>query len=292
MRKLGVVMAAGLVAAASALAQQQVSEKRPASRDGLVEVHNVSGSVKVLGWDRDEVEVTGTLGRGTDRLEFTGSGSTTRIKVVLPQHSHNVDGSDLEVHVPAGSRVEVNTVSATIDADKVTGPLRLESVSGGIAAAGNPREVEAKTVSGEVSVSAVAAPVRARSVSGELTLTGLTGRVDASSVSGKVVVKGTRFTEAELETTSGDIRFDGDLAKDASLRAKSMSGTVELALPADAAADYEVSTFSGSIANELGPEAKRTSEYGPGRELSFSTGGGGARVAVSSFSGSVRLRKR
>ena len=55
-------------------------------------------------------------------------------------------------------------------------------------------------------------------------------------------------------------------------------------------ADFYIETYSGSIKNDIGPEARRSSEYGPGRELRFTSGGGGARVSIESFSGSVKLR--
>jgi predicted membrane protein len=71
-----------------------------------------------------------------------------------------------------------------------------------------------------------------------------------------------------------------------------MSGSIDLFLPADVAADFDVSTFSGSIRNDFGPAARRTSEYIPGKELSFTSGKGGARVVAKSFSGAVNLRKR
>jgi DUF4097 and DUF4098 domain-containing protein YvlB len=290
-KRLGLAVMALAAIAAPAVAQQTLNEKRPASKDGVVEVHNVAGSVKVTGWDRDEVEVTGTLGRGSERLEFTGSGARTEVRVVLPRRSHQVDGSDLEIKVPAGSRLEVDTVSADIGVDMVTGPVRLESVSGRVEVAGGPREFEAKTVSGGIEIAAANAPGRASSVSGTVVLKGVKGSVEASSVSGAVTVTGDAVSRAELQTTSGDIRFDASLAGNGRLDAKTMSGTVDLRLPAATAADFDVTTFSGDIVNEFGPEARRASEYGPGKELSFSTGAG-ARVVAKSFSGSVHLRKR
>lgn len=292
MRKLGFVALALAVAALPAVAQQRVDEKRPAGKNGVVEIRNVAGSVRVMGWDREEVAVTGTLGKGTERLEFSGSGDRTLVKVVLPYSSHNVDGSDLEIKVPAASTLEVETVSADITAEKVSGSVRLQSVSGGITVGGEPKEFSVKTVSGEVTVTATSAPGRAKSVSGAVTLQGVAGTVEASSVSGSVSVKGGDVSRVEMETTSGDIRFDAGLTKDGRLDARTVSGEVKLLLPAAVAADFDVTTFSGEITNDFGPAARRTSKYGPGKELSFSTGGGGARVLAKSFSGSVYLRKR
>jgi DUF4097 and DUF4098 domain-containing protein YvlB len=284
-----VVMA--LAAAVPVTAQQKLDETRPASKDGVVEVHNVSGSVRVTGWDRDEVAVTGTLGRGSERLEFTGSGARTEVRVVLPHFAQHVDGSDLELKVPAGSRLEVNTVSADIGVDGVAGPVRLESVRGRVTVGGAPREFEAKTVSGDIEVAAASAPGRASSVSGKVALKGVGESVEADSVSGAVTVTGDAVTRAQLQTTSGDIRFDAGLAAGGRLDAKTVSGSVGLRLPAATAAEFDVTTFSGNITNEFGPQAKRTSEYGPGKELSFSTGTG-AKVVAKTFSGDVRLQKR
>jgi DUF4097 and DUF4098 domain-containing protein YvlB len=291
MKNLGYLALAMAMAATPALAQQKVDQKRPATRDGVVQISNVAGSVRVTGWDREEVAVTGTLGRGTERLEFSGSGGKTVVKVVLPRASHHVDGSDLEIQLPSGSQLEVETVSAKIAVQNVTGKSRLESVSGSITVTGEPSRFDARSVSGEIEISAANAPGRARTVSGTVTLKGVGGTVEASSVSGSLRVTGGEVTSVELETTSGKISFDAALAKDARLEVKSVSGAVEITLPADVAAEFDVTTFSGEISNDFGPAARRTSEYGPGKELSFSTGGA-ARVVAKSFSGSVHLRKR
>ncbi len=291
MRRPTVLALVTVLAALPAMAQEKVDQRRPASRDGVVEISNISGSVTVNGWDRDEVAVTGTLGRGTERLDFSGSNGRTTIKVVLPHFSHHVDGSDLEVRVPAGSQLDVKTVSASIGVDKVSGKVHLESVSGPIDLAGGAGNFDAKTVSGEVRISGAGAAGRAKSVSGRITLRGVAGAVEASSVSGELKVTGGEVTSVELETTSGEIAFDAALARDARLEAKSVSGAIDLTLPADVAADFDVTSFSGEISNDFGPPARRASEHGPGRELSFSTGGA-ARVVAKSFSGSVHLRKK
>jgi DUF4097 and DUF4098 domain-containing protein YvlB len=292
MRRIGMLTAVLALAAWPAVAQQPVNETRPAVTNGTVEVVNVSGSVRITGWDKAEVQVTGTLGKGAERLELSGGGSRTLVKVVLPQFAHHVDGSDLEIKVPAGSSLEVETVSADIAVDRVTGTVTSQSVSGDTTVAGSPRGFDVKTVSGTIGITAANAPGRTSSVSGGVTLHGVAGDVEARSVSGNVVVKGGEATRVELQTTSGDIRFEASLAKDGRLDAKSVSGTVELVLPEGTAADFDVSTFSGDITNDLGPEGRRTSKYAPGRQLTFSTGGGGARIEAKSFSGSILLRKR
>jgi DUF4097 and DUF4098 domain-containing protein YvlB len=291
MKRIGVVVVVMAAVAASAAAQERVDERKPAAKDGVVEVHNLAGSVRVTGWDQGQVAVTGTLGKGTERLEFTASDRSTVVRGVLPHDAHPVDGSDLEIKVPAGSTLEVNTVSADITVEKVSGEADLQSVSGEITVTGEPKRFDVRTVSGGITVTAATAPGQAKSVSGAIKLSGVTGSVEAGSVSGSIAVTGDAVSRIDLETTSGNIRFDAGVAKDGKVEVKSMSGTVELQLPAATSADFDVTTFSGDITNDFGPAAKRSSENGPGKELSFSTGGG-ARVVVKSFSGGVHLRRK
>ena len=292
MKKIALVVVVAVLAASLAIAQQNVNERRAADPAGVVEIENVAGSVRVIGWERAEVEVTGTLGRGTERLEFSGGPGRTLVKVVLPKNAKDVDGSDLTVKVPAGSRLEVDTVSADITTEQVAGVLDLETVSGTVRAVGKPSEVKVQSVSGDVEVPAVDGPVRAQTVSGRVTLLGARGSVEVSSVSGPIKVVGADVESGELHTVSGTITFEGELAGAGRLEVETVSGEVELSLPASVAAEFRVTSFSGNITNELGPAARRSSEHGPGWELEFSNGGGGARVEVQSMSGRVTLRKK
>ena len=85
----------GLAAAGSA-----INKRTSADPNGTVEISNVAGSVTVTGWNRNEVEVTGELGDGTETLEFTKGERLVRIKVVVPRRAYNVDDTELIVKVP------------------------------------------------------------------------------------------------------------------------------------------------------------------------------------------------
>jgi DUF4097 and DUF4098 domain-containing protein YvlB len=165
-------------------------------------------------------------------------------------------------------------------------------VSGSISAAGGLKEVSLDTVSGGIELAGAVPRVRVESVSGAITLTDVRGEVDASSVNGKLVVQGGLFVRARLETVSGGLRFEGELEAKGALEVESVSGDVELRLPASLAADFVVSSFSGSIENELGPPSRKAGHHTPGRELEFQTGPGGVRVEVRTMSGAIALHKR
>lgn len=263
-----------LTFALASLAQQRVDESRPASPGGLVTVNNVAGSIVVKGWDKAEVSVSGTLGKGTERLEFEASGDSTTIKVVLPKNAHHVEGSDLEIRVPAGSRLDVNTVSADITASELTGLLSLQTVSGQVSATGPAKELDAQSVSGDITVDTGAA------------------QINAQTVSGTVVLKAASPHDIEMESVSGDLRFEGGLAQGGSFKASTVSGNIKAALPSGLAADFSLGTFSGNLESAFGDKGTASPEDHSGKRLEFTTGSGGARVKAKTFSGNVTLTKR
>ncbi len=276
---------------AAASPVERAAEVRP---DVHVEIENLAGSVAVTGWDKNEVKLVAELGTSVEDLVFDADREHVLIEVDTSDNRRRrwrELESRLEVWVPAGASVEVETVSAEIEIRGVNGALDVESVSGGVRIHGAPRRVDAETVSGAIQIDGGGTEVSVESVSGSIRVRGARGAVDLATVSGEIDVEGEAVTEADLESVSGRIRFDAGLARGAEIDAETHSGSVTLSLPADLAAEFDISTFSGNIDNELGPPARRTDRWGPGKELDFSTGDD-ASVSVETFSGNVALRKR
>jgi DUF4097 and DUF4098 domain-containing protein YvlB len=287
-----IAKAAALILAVApvALAQQKVDLKKTADPKGRVSIDNTAGSTRVIGWDRPEITVTGTLGRGAESVRFAGGAGRTDIEVETEGNPHGVR-SDLEIHVPSGSRVEVQSFSAEIPVTGVTGEVRAESVNGAISITGSD-EVEAQTVSAGVTVNG-GSRVRAESVNGPVIIKGAKGSVEASTVNGTLEVGGTTFESVRIEAVSGDVTFDGALASGADLSIETVSGSVTVRLPPGQGADVEVSTFSGEIQNGLSPDhAAKTSRWTSQKELQFKAGGGGAKLAIQTLSGNVDILKK
>jgi DUF4097 and DUF4098 domain-containing protein YvlB len=289
MRSLITVLLAALPALAGA--QGRISQSRPAAPDGVVHIDNPAGSIRVIGWDRAEVTVSGTLGHGAYGLDLGSDKRRTRVEVESEGNPHGVS-SDLEVRVPAGSDVIIESFAASISVSDVKGTVTAETVNGDIRVGEAPREVQAESVNGGVTVSSRGGRVQAESVNGPVTVRGAGGEIDASTVNGPLTVTGANFARARLETVNGRILFEGGLARGGTLDVGSVSGEVELVLPANTSADFSVTTFSGDIRNELGPAAHAASRHTTEKELTFSTGGGGANVTVETLSGSIVLRQR
>lgn len=270
---------------------ERVEQRRPAAPDGLVEIENAAGSIHVVGWDKSEVEVTGTLGLRAEGLDVSGGPHRIAIEVQTGGNPHSVQ-SDLEIKVPKGSRLKIDSFAAGIAVEGVDGLIEAETVNSGIKIAAGSKQVRAESVNGGVEVACPCRRVEASSVNGLVTIRGASGAVEASTVNGRLLVEGGRFERAQLESVNGGVSFVGDLDSGATLDVETVSGSVELSLPAGVAADFSISSFSGSIANEFGQEARRTSRYTSEKELEFSTASGGATVTIHTLSGAIVLRKR
>jgi DUF4097 and DUF4098 domain-containing protein YvlB len=292
MRKTMGFLFAVLAAAGFASADRAVDLRRPLPADGRVEISNVAGEVKVVGWPESEVAVSGTLEDKVRDLEISTSGNRLLIEVKLDGKARYSASAFLTVKVPATADVEVEAVSADISVAGVTGDLDLESVSGRVEVEGEPSSVTASSVSGDVRVASSTGRSELESVSGDVVVARASDRLEVSAVSGDIVLEGGILDSLDLETVSGSVYCHVVPGRGGRLSLESMSGTVELVVPSDIDADIEIETYSGSIKSALGPEPARSDAYGPGRELHFTAGAGGARIAVESFSGNVLLRTR
>jgi DUF4097 and DUF4098 domain-containing protein YvlB len=275
----------------AALAGTPINERAAADPTGHVEISNIAGSVVVTGWSRAEVEVTGELGKGAERLEFSRAGKLTRVKVIMPNRSSRAESTDLIVKVPVGSSVAVNTVSADVRVQGVKGAQRLQSVSGDVETESAAEDVECKTVSGNVKVtgSGERSLLTVTTVSGDAQVQRVAGEVNGNTVSGDFTIAMGDTARSRLRSTSGDLGIRGRLVPDARLDFESISGDIRLDLEGPVGAEFDVSSFNGDIRNCFGPKPVRTSQYAPGSELRFREGQGSARVRLKTLNGDINL---
>ena len=273
-----------------------INETHPLKADGEVRVDNLAGNVKVRGWDKNEVRITGELSSSADHLQVDSdaNGNGISIRVVLPHdsgHYEDDEGSDIVIDMPRGAYLNVSTVSADVTVADVNGQQTYDTVSGNITLSSTSTHIEVKSVSGDVTVtgSGPKAKVSANSISGTVTVTSIDGTLDASSISGEVNASNNKLTGATLSSTSGDLRFQGSLQKGGDYEFHNVSGDIEVTVGKDTSARFDVSSFSGDIHNSFGPKPTRVSKYSPGEELRFTNGNGDAIVTIRTLSGEIRL---
>jgi hypothetical protein len=246
-----------MILAASALGQDYTRTFQ-LETDASININNVSGHIVVTGYDGTAIVVSGRkTGRDQELVQIDDRSTANRVdvRVKYPEQC-NCDASvDFDVKVPRGIRYTYESIS---------------------------------TVSGHVSVTDVTGDLRARSVSGEVRVKSVRGATNASSVSGRVAVDDA-VGSVNAKSTSGSVnvvitQLQGVEAMDFS----SVSGGVEVKMPANLDASVEMSVMSGGIKTDF-PLNIEEKGHGLGKRATGTVGAGNRRLKLSSVSGSVSL---
>ncbi|HEY2145748.1 MAG TPA: DUF4097 family beta strand repeat-containing protein [Steroidobacteraceae bacterium] len=269
-----------------------VDQHRPANPQGAVEISNVAGTVDVQGWDKSEVAVTGTIGKDVERVDVTGDGNRTTIRVVLPSGLNWGSRTDSEahliVHVPASSSLSTSLVSADLKVAGVLGDAKLQTVSGNVSADVGG-DVRANVVSGDIKLTANSAKmIEVKAISGNIVLTGGNAEAEVTTVSGDATVTLGTVSRARFKAISGTLKAKLALSPDAQFDSETVSGDVTVEFAGEPAADFDIQSFSGGIENCFGPKPADV-RHGSGQRLTFKTGDTHARVRISTKSGEVRM---
>jgi hypothetical protein len=282
------VFLAAMTPWSSARADKPIAEHVAADAKGTVEIGNVAGSVEVSGWDRAEVDVTGNIEDGVERVDVHSSGSRTSVTVVLrPGLSHGGE-AHLSIHVPAASALTATLVSSDLKLAGVRGEVKVQTVSGNISGDVGG-DVRASTVSGSVRLMANdSRRMEIKTISGDVRVGGGGGEVEVTTVSGTAKAELGALSRGRFKTVSGDVTAKLTLGADAQLDGESVSGSLTFDFGSDPKAQFDVQSFSGEIQSCFGPAPEKP-RYGPGSRLSFDTGGGHGRVHIDTKSGDVKL---
>lgn len=279
-----------------------------------VELTNASGDVNITGSTDGKVHVhadVSSSGMGFDstkkRLDDTLAnppieqrGDTIRIGKDM-SHMHNITIA-YTIQVPRDTEVSATVASGTQTIRNVRGPVKIQAASGSIRVEKVERDAQLSTASGSISATDIGGDVRINSASGNATVTNVKGNVDVNAIAGVIQVfkPGGRV---EAETTSGEVEVQG-AANDLTAHAmsgrvsvqgnpaansywelKTISGGVQLAVPASANLHLSAEATSGEIRSDIPIVIEEQGKH----TLRAHMGNGGGRVDVHTVSGEIRV---
>lgn len=288
-----------MLAAASPLSrlqpQQKVDVRHAAAPDIGIRVAGAFGKLRVIGWNKDSVTVTGTLPKDFRFEAYFGSSVQAsrgaKMFVEGPNDQGTAGPSALEIHVPLKSRVWAKSGNADISVEAVAGGLDLNIVGGSIHVSGSPRELNVESMDGSIVVDGSPEWVRLKTAAGDISMTGGSPDAAFTSVSGGVRVGDGPFDRARFETVTGSITFAGDLVRGASLNFDTHSGTVDVRLNPKVGVEIDAASLAGTIESMLKARPIPGRE-GRGQELGTTLGGGGGRLVIRSYKSLIRLGYR
>ncbi|MFV8052746.1 DUF4097 family beta strand repeat-containing protein [Mycobacterium sp. 48b] len=221
----------------------------------VVEV--VAGAVRLAATDRDDIVVDikpRDPERASDvraaeqaRVDFhNGTLTVTAGRKVL---SLGRGGAvRVDIALPTGSRLNLSSASADIDADGVYSDCRCATAGGAVRVAKITGNIKADSASGDVSIGAVAGDARIATASGDASIDRADGDVRFQAASGSLVI-GTLRGQVKHQAASGSVRVGVGIS--GALSAQTGSGEVEVGIPEGTAARLELKTHSGTVDNGL-----------------------------------------
>ncbi len=284
--------------------EEKFNKTESLAKDGKVILSNVSGRIEIQSWDQAQVKIDATkisdsspLEKAKENcasviIEVTKSGNIVQISTKYPDHFlRNVNVSvNYVIWVPDKASVKIKSVSGGVAATAIGGSLEGDLVSGSVTLSKIAGSVDFRTVSGKIEVQDAGADIDVKTVSGGISATRIKGSVDAETTSGSIVLK--EISEAKsvrAKVLSGRISYDGLLGPGSKFELETLSGSIDLTLPANAGFELEAKTFSGHVNSDF--PITVSGNISP-KELRGVVNNGGSTLRLKTFSGSIDIRKK
>jgi hypothetical protein len=298
-------------------------------RGGKVSISSRSGQIVVSGWDRDVVEARATGDNGPVPIETQTTGDPARPRLLLtisarrygrdakldvkvPRYADvetldgyrgdievaDVDGATMinagngDVKIVRVGSLKVSRRSGDVTVREVKGDVTARSFTGDVVVDNVGGLVDVAATNGDLRVHNAGGDVRTNSATGDVEVRCAKGRAEVASASGSITLIGVGG-DVDASTGSGDVIFRGPIRVGGNYRLKSLSGGVSMTIQPDVAGfTATLSTYSGEIDTAFPLKVESPVQGGPiNRRITGTYGNGQAKLALDSFSGTVKIAK-
>ena len=180
--------------------------------------------------------------------------------------------------------IKVQAASGSIRVEKIERDVQLTTASGSVSATDVGNDLRVSSASGSVTVSGVKGDVRVNALSGVIRVSGPGARVEADTASGEVEIQGAA-SDVKAHAASGRVSVQGNPGADSYWELKTVSGTVQLGVPASANLHLSAEAVSGEIRTDIQIVIEEQGKH----SLRAHMGSGGGRVDVHTVSGEIRV---
>lgn len=278
----------------------QISEEFRFSHElkagGELEVHTRNGSVEVLGWEKDTVEITGSKyarsQEDLNRIEVSVNpvGEGLVVKAVFPTPTRSGGGAKFVIRAPHSARVRlVDTSNGSIRVEDLERVDKLDTSNASITVNRCRGPLVADTSNGSIRVS---------QTPGDLTLDTSNARIEADDVEGAIVADTSNGSikvtvrdpepgrEMRLKSSNSSVEVTMERFRQNPMRMESSNGSMTLRLPDGTDADLHASTSNGSIQMDYPMTLEGTQKK---TEVRGKLGAGGPLVRIATSNSSIRI---
>lgn len=278
-RTLLLLMALGLPG--PAMAQSAIDTLLVVESGARLEVDAFVGDVRVETWDQDRVRIRTPERRG---VEIDGRGSVIRIESEPPRGGRSELWFDITV--PDQMDISIEALNGDITVHGTQGRVEAESVNGEVDVTGGRTLVDLSSVKGAVRLSGARGKVQAMSVNSSISIDDVVGDIEAETVNGPIEITGVDTRQLEASSVNGEIRYAGTIYADGWYQMESHNGAIRVSVPGGVGATVTARTYNGDLLTGFPVEVR---EMGPGKQVTFTVGAGGARIELETFNGVIEI---
>ena len=264
---------------------------------GHVEVESFNGTVEVIGWDSDSVQIRGTKHASRQEMlkEITidakNSPTDVRVRALHPSPNCNC-GVTMTVKVPRKTKLDnVTTSNASLRVESIDGRARVRTSNGGVRLYDLNGDVEATTSNGGIEAEKVTGQAVLRTSNGRIRGDSFHGGLEAVTNNSSIDVTVSEADPARpiiLSSSNGGVTLNLLTWKGNEIRATTSNASVNLFLPASINARLKASTSNGSIHTDYEVTSSNFSKT----SLDGRIGQGGAPITAQTSNGNIRIAKR
>lgn len=272
---------------------------------GTVSVESFNGSVEIMGWEQNTIEINGTKYASQKaylddmKVDVNATPGAVRIHTIRPSFTHGNCGARYSIRVPRRVVLdEIVSSNGKVRIDGVEGNARVRTSNGGVRIEGLKGDLNARTSNGAVEVRNLDGNARVHTSNGGIEAEAAHGSFEAETSNGRI--EATLEDPApnwplSLHTSNGPIELTLKASRLPDVRAESSNSSIVLHLPGSAGARVRATTSRHSSITSDFDELMRGRDDDDRRqrrsEVEGTIGAGGPLLDLSTSNGAIKILK-
>ncbi len=283
--------------AAAASEKQDFHYTKPLNQGGRFSIENMNGSVEISGWDKNEVDISGTKYAKTKayldeiKIDVQASTGVVSIRTIPPvDRSNSNAGAKYIIRVPRQVATDLASSNGSIQLSSVEGTAKIRTSNGRVGAKSVKGLVDITTTNGNVDIADVTGGARVSTSNGTVDADNLHGEFNAKTTNGGIKARLFDIPSNALvkaTTSNGPVELTVDQVR-SDIRASTNNGHIHLRVPSNTNARVDARTSNSNVTSDLAVTGGNSSSK---KHLEGTIGSGGPHIDLSTTNGSIRLMK-
>lgn len=267
------------------------------SPGGRLSVESFNGSVEILSWERDEVDISGAKYASSEdllaalKVDVVATENLIQVRTIRPSGRRGNMGAKYVIHAPRRTGLDrIESSNGAVTVEGFEGDARLRTSNGGVRITNLTGNIEAETSNGGMDLSGFQGSAVLHTSNGGIKADGVRGHFEATTSNGGVdaTIAGDGDNRPiRVRTSNGSIRLTLEGTPGTDIYANTSNASITLRAPASLAARIKADTSNASVktdfdvlveAGQVGKSQLRGTINGGGPLLDLNTSNAGIHL--------------